>query len=125
MAKTADKQGGSKGRVMPKGKPFTPGQSGNPKGRPRNEFSITALLREAMDKREIAGVPIPVGKTVGEAIRDKFLDEAINGADFRFIKEVLDRIDGKPKEPEGQSATSPIINLTIKDDFHRKPKPDA
>ena len=70
-------------------KPFQPGQSGNPGGRPKGR-SITSILREklaepAKGKR---------GKTKAEAIADVVIEQALAG-DPRFLREILERTEGK------------------------------
>jgi hypothetical protein len=60
------------------------GKSGNPKGAPKKENSVTYLLRNISekDKKEIA---------------EKIVQLCKEG-DIRHIKEYLDRADGKVKE---------------------------
>jgi hypothetical protein len=86
----------SKRRVV--GKPFPPGQSGNPGGRPKGR-SITALLREGMDKTALAiGVKLAEGQTVAEGITDKLLSMALDG-NMESIAVILDRTEGKVSQP--------------------------
>jgi hypothetical protein len=54
---------------------FKPGQSGNPKGRPRGR-SLTTILRQSLDKTEIRGVSLG-GATVGEVLIESMLAQAI------------------------------------------------
>jgi len=63
---------------------FQPGQSGNPAGRPKERPLRDALkaLLEAGDGQKIKELA-------------KIGLEAATGGDFRFWKEVFDRIDGK------------------------------
>jgi hypothetical protein len=68
---------------------FKPGQSGNPGGRPK-KVSLTALLREAL-AREVEG------RTVGEKLVEVMVQNALKG-DFRFCRDLMDRIDGKPHQ---------------------------
>jgi hypothetical protein len=65
---------------------FQPGRSGNPAGRPKGQ-SLTTLLRAAI-QAEVDG------RTVAERIAEVMVNRAMDG-DIRFIKEVLDRVDGK------------------------------
>ena len=68
------------------GKGFLPGQSGNPGGLQKGK-RITTLIREALEQ-DIDG------KKVVEALAQIIIREALKG-DFRFAREILDRIDGK------------------------------
>lgn len=82
---------------------FKPGQSGNPAGAKKGARSFTALIREALTKSEIRGVTkdgqkvvkaLPDGITLADLIADVILTRAVKG-DFRFVKEVWDRMEGK------------------------------
>ena len=69
------------------GNRFRPGESGNPLGR-RPERPLTEALRDALDAND------------GEVIRELVqvaLDRALGG-DFRYFKEIMDRVDGKVSE---------------------------
>lgn len=104
--KQKSSNGARRGRVENL-KPFAPGQSGNPKGRPKNEFSLTALLRQAMEKDAIDGVKIPAGKTVAQALVERVVELALTSNDFRYVKEIWDRMDGKvPDKIEVNDARS-------------------
>jgi len=86
-----------KKKKMPRGKPWQKGQSGNPKGRPKNERSITAMLRNQLDM--VADITLEDGtknteKTWAELIVDAVLKGAATG-DGRLTKELLDRLEGK------------------------------
>jgi len=63
---------------------FRRGQSGNPKGRPP-EQPLTASLRAALSAND--------GELI-ETLARKAIDKA-KGGDFRFWKEIFDRVDGK------------------------------
>ncbi len=97
MPKATDKQGKNTERVG-KGSPpvsaqWKPGQSGNPKGRPK---SIT--LSEAY-RRELAR-PDPDdehGRTFAEVIAARMIVRAKDG-DVQAMREMADRTEGKPKQ---------------------------
>lgn len=64
---------------------FKPGRSGNPNGRPKGR-SVTAILRQVIEAND--------GELAERLVR-VLVDRALAG-DFRCLKEILDRIDGKP-----------------------------
>lgn len=68
------------------GNRFKPGESGNPKGRPLG-VSLTRILREKLEKGKD-------GEKTAKALIDKAIAMAKKG-DFRFFKEIYERIDGK------------------------------
>ncbi|HEY6331774.1 MAG TPA: DUF5681 domain-containing protein [Blastocatellia bacterium] len=69
---------------------FQPGQSGNPKGRPKGVRVMTNRLRANMS----AQVPgDTAGRTFGEVLMDNLAMSAIKG-DFRALLQVLDRLEG-------------------------------
>lgn len=59
-------------------------------GRPKGS-SLTAILRRELEKAT------KDGKTVGEAVMNALIGKALKG-NYVYIKEILDRIEGKPKE---------------------------
>jgi len=67
--------------------PGKKGQSGNPKGRPKNK-PITAAIKAMLDKDD--------GKAL-DAIAAVAVREALKG-DFRYTKEIIDRVEGKALE---------------------------
>ena len=89
--------------------PFAKGRSGNPGGKRQEKLFATALRMEL--------------KSVGDdqkrlrAIARKLLDEA-EGGNLSAIREVADRLDGKPCQAlehggaEGEPLV-PVLNLTI------------
>lgn len=70
---------------------FQKGVSGNPKGRPR--FSIVSLLRE-----KLAEIPEGEKTTVASKLVDEIIIKAIKEKDAAMMKDIIDRIDGKPKQ---------------------------
>lgn len=69
---------------------FKPGQSGNPKGRPKAEWTWSGVLRQAMEKA--------VGpKQIKELVSEALMEKALTG-DVQAIKEIGNRIDGMPKQ---------------------------
>jgi hypothetical protein len=74
------------------GKGFRPGQSGNPKGRPRTKGLLNAL-KAAVGKVE------DDGRTVEELLIEALIAEALKGRNrLPAIQTVFDRLEGKPKQ---------------------------
>lgn len=95
----ADNQGGNSEayKVGPGNPPrehrWKPGQSGNPKGRPK-----TITLSEAY-RRELAKVDPedPEGRTYAEVLAGKMREKAFGG-DVAALRELADRTEGKPRQ---------------------------
>lgn len=78
---------------------FQKGQSGNPKGRPKGT-GITDRLRAILADDD--------GAVVGALA--KVAIDAAKAGDFRFWKEIIDRIDGKcPDKVEADGATEVLV----------------
>lgn len=70
--------------------PFTKGQSGNPGGKPKSK-PFADMLRIAVNEATEDG-----GKKL-RALADALVSKAVAG-DVQAIKEVADRLDGKPAQ---------------------------
>jgi len=78
--------------------PFKEGESGNPSGRPKGSKNLSTILKEMLE----AEIDVVVdGKKEKKAFKDviirKLIQKANNG-DLRAIREIFDRVEGKPKE---------------------------
>jgi len=89
-------------------KPCKPGETRNPRGRPKGQRNYITIYREALRK---------IGETKGmtpDEVEDQMemsgLGKAIKG-DFNFQKDVKDRIHGRPVQKEQHSGD---ILITIK-----------
>ena len=73
---------------------FNPGESGNPKGRPKGGYLTDILKRQG----DIVDQEIEDGSKISrkEAIAEKLWEIAISGDDAVLLKYLYDRIDGKP-----------------------------
>jgi hypothetical protein len=81
---------------------FLPGTSGNPGGRPKGSVSLaTALQRELLRRQESGQAGI-------EAVAARLVDLALAG-DLRAVREIGDRIDGKPKQAVDLATQEPIV----------------
>lgn len=79
-------------------KPFQPGQSGNPSGKPKGAKHYSTLLKEALE----LGVEVEINKkkiTVDEAELIKQVAKGIAKGNIKFIELAFDRVDGKPNQP--------------------------
>jgi len=70
---------------------FPKGQSGNPAGRPKGR-TVTAELRKLLET-EVGG------KSTREQLAEILVNKALSG-DYKFILEVLKRVDGNTFEEE-------------------------
>jgi ribosomal protein L17 len=92
----ADKQQKSndaRARRLANLKPFKPGQSGNPAGRPK------ALTLSEAYRRELAKIDEadPQKRTFAEVLAEQMIVRAKTG-DVAALKEVADRVEGKAKQ---------------------------
>ena len=79
-------------------RPFKPGQSGNPAGRPKKlpiSDCLATLLEMPIEESERKKLKLPQGATNAHAIAIVLIRLACKG-DLRAIKEILDRVEGKP-----------------------------
>lgn len=98
------KKGG--GKVGPKNLPqhYKPGQSGNPKGRPRGRRNLSSLLKEALEKLAVnpkTGAKILVdGKevTYQDLLVQQVLVKGIMKGNDKTIELIFDRLEGKPRQ---------------------------
>ncbi len=74
-----------------KGRVVLGGPSLNPKGRPKDTFSLVALL-----KRELNAVHPKLKKTYAQIFIDKYMDAAIQKGDVAAMKDIINRTDGLP-----------------------------
>lgn len=77
---------------------WKPGQSGNPKGAPKKEHSITQTIRDMMDERP----------EIKKALGAKILDMAMKG-DITAMKTLWNYIDGMPKQDTQIDGTLEVI----------------
>jgi Family of unknown function (DUF5681) len=101
------------------GRPFRKGQTGNPKGRPKNKTSLTALLREE------------IHKTCPEDRQNRSYEELIVLATMRLAMKgnatalalVWERMDGKLPLAVRETASGPIhLNVRYVDSPVQNPR---
>jgi len=103
----------------PKGS-WVKGQSGNPKGRPRKDYSITSLAKEMLDQPadERFLSPSDYGKTWRQAIAKALLVGALN-LNTGIMKELLDRLEGRPVQLIGGEKGGAIILRVVYEDRNK------
>lgn len=84
------------------GRPFQPGQSGNPAGRPKTK-PFKDALKKAIDLAGDDGVAL---KLVATALLVKAQD-----GDVQAIKEIADRLDGKVSQPISGDDEAPPVRI--------------
>lgn len=86
---------------------FKPGQSGNPNGRPKRDWTVQSLIEEAMEESDESGVPAK------KIIYQKLVNLAKRG-DIQAVKEINQRLDGMPKQTtalEGSVELKGLVGL--------------
>lgn len=79
---------------------FKPGHPPLSNGRPKKEWTMTSLIREAGNEADETGVP------KSQIIARKLADLASKG-DMQAIKEFNNRLDGMPKQTIDATVTLP------------------
>ncbi len=72
---------------------FEKGNPGGP-GRPKGSLSLVSMLKERLEK-----IPEGKKKTYAELFIDKVLKKSIDDEDVQAMRDVLNRVDGLPKQP--------------------------
>ena len=107
---------------LKKGRKFGSGQKGNPDGRPRKEYSIISLIKgmlnQVADERWLE--PEDYGLTWQEAIAKALLIGAVKG-NPTAIKELLDRLEGKPTIPIETSGEAKVTIIEKIKDYGNPP----
>ncbi len=97
-----------RGRVLP-------GYTLNPNGRPKDSISVVAAI-----KRKLKEVDGESKKTYLEKLVQKVIDKLLNEGDVAMIRDIIDRIDGKPTQKiAGDIENQAPINLLIYGDSDR------
>ena len=84
---------------------FKPGQSGNPKGPPKKEWTIKSLITEAMEEEDETGVPYK------NIVYRKLVKLASKG-DMNAQKELNNRLEGQATQSVNQTG-SVTMNVKI------------
>ena len=105
--------------ITPPERLWKPGQSGNPKGRPKGIKDIRTQIREIL-KRKME-VTDPIDKktkkmTIGQQIVTAQVGQALKG-NTKAFNALVDRLEGKVTQPlehlgkDGESLIPPQVNL--------------
>lgn len=91
-------------------KPFQPGESGNPSGRPLGTRNLSTILKEMLEQDvEVNGEKMPFK----DSIIKKLIKKA-NDGNLRAIQEIFDRVEGKAKqEIKVDGIPDPLVNVKI------------
>jgi hypothetical protein len=95
-------------RNPPKDTRWKTGQSGNPKGRPKNTVYLSEMLRDQLDQVPDAIDGEPNTKTWRDLICDSILRAAVRGNQPALTKELLDRIEGKVTDKNKIESEMPV-----------------
>lgn len=83
---------------------FAKGVSGNPDGRPKGSLSVVEAIRRELDK--VADLPSnKEKKTYLELLIQRIMKKAIGDGDVAMIRDMINRIDGMPKQPVEMSGS--------------------
>jgi hypothetical protein len=89
--------------------PFKKGQSGNPGGRPKKEWTWSKLLEKIGEEEEPKS-----GKKFKELVSRRLWVECVNG-NMPAIKELFNRMEGMPKQQtEIQGAVNIFFHESLK-----------
>jgi hypothetical protein len=72
---------------------FIEGISGNPNGRPKGSVSIVEEI-----KRKLETIPEGEKKTYLQIFVEKLFKKGIDESDTTLMKDLIDRVDGKPQQ---------------------------
>lgn len=79
--------------------PFKKGQSGNPNGRPKGTVSVVSKIKSMLD--EIPTEDNKEKKTYLELLVKTIMTKSIKDKDTQMIRDLINRVDGLPKQTLG------------------------
>ena len=109
MAQNSGKTGG---RRRGPGRPFPKGVSGNPGGRPKKEFSLSAIAKAAIE----------ADPKIAERIVKRWLDQVLAGK-TEARRDLLDRLEGKVTQPVS-GVVDGKIEIVVRYDGNRRERED-
>lgn len=94
---------------------FKPGESGNPKGKPKGTRSLSTILKEMLDEDiEVIEGSSKTKKKFADVIVRQLMQKA-NKGDIKAIQEIWDRMEGKAKQTIDQSNTGDVTIKVIRE----------
>lgn len=82
-------------------KEYKPGESGNPNGRPKRDWTWASLMEKAAEEAA------ETGKTQKEILVEKAYELA-RGGDVVAMKEIFNRMDGMPTQKVDESLSGEV-----------------
>lgn len=92
--------------------PFKKGQSGNPAGRPEGSVSIVEGI-----KRKLMEIEPENKKTYLELFLNSYFRKAIKDKDSALIRDMINRIDGMPKQSIDATTNGQNLSTISMSDF--------
>lgn len=87
---------------------FKPGISGNPAGRPKGSLSVVDAIRAKLQE-----CPEGKEKTYLHYLVEKIMKKAIVDDDVSMIKDIINRVDGMPKQSTDITTNGKELNVNI------------
>jgi len=108
---------------------YVKGQSGNPAGRPEGSISVVSALKRELAKMA-EGQTTKEKKTYLEQLIKTILDKGIKEKDVTMIKDIIDRVDGKPLNnldvtSQGEKIIVMPPEIINKNDINQSTIPDS
>lgn len=91
--------------------PFVKGQSGNPGGRPKKDWTWAKLLKKVGEEKEPKS-----GKKFKEVVSKRLWEECVKG-NMPAIRELFNRMEGMPKQ---QTEIQGAVNVFFHDSLKQK-----
>lgn len=99
---------------------WKPGQSGNPKGSPKRDESLTGLMREFL-----RGIDEKTGKERRQMFIEKAFKKAEEEGDNVTMKLIWNYLDGLPQGHLDLTSKGDTINQSLKVEFVNGKRPDT